>query len=42
LAEKRFRGSRVQALGSRDVKEHLEQLIRGRGLRTISEREHER
>lgn len=42
LAEKRFRGSRVQALGSRDVKERLEQLTRGRGLRTISEREHER
>jgi len=42
LAEQRFRGSRVRALGSREVKEHLEQLIRGRGLRIVSEREHER
>jgi len=42
IAEKRFAGSRVQALGSRAVKERLEQLIRGRGLQVVSEREHER
>jgi hypothetical protein len=42
FAEKRFRGSRVHALGRRAVKEQLEQLIRGRGLQVVSEREHER
>lgn len=42
LAEERFRGSRVQALGSRAVKEQLERLIRGRGLQLVSERGHER
>jgi hypothetical protein len=42
FAEHRFRGSRVQVLGSRAVKEELEQLIRARGLRMVSEREHER
>lgn len=42
LAEERFRGSRVQVLGSRGVREQLEQLVRGRGLRIIDEREHER
>ncbi len=42
LAEERFRGSRVQALGSRAVKAQLEELIRGRGLRIVGEREHER
>jgi hypothetical protein len=42
FAQERFRGSRVQVLGSRAVKEELEQLIRARGLRMVSEREHER
>jgi hypothetical protein len=42
FAEKRFRGSRVRMLGSRAVKEQLEVLIRGRGLRIVAEREHER
>jgi hypothetical protein len=42
LAEDRFRGSRVQALGSRAVKEQLEELIRERGLRIVGERERER
>ena len=42
FAEKRFRGSRVRMLGSRAVKGQLEVLIRGRGLRIVAEREHER
>jgi hypothetical protein len=42
LAEERFRCSRVQVLGSRSVKEQLERLVRGRGLRILNEREHER
>jgi hypothetical protein len=42
FAEQKFRGSRVRALGSRAVKHQLEQLIHGRDLRTIGEREHER
>lgn len=39
LAEDRFRGSPVQVLGSRAVKEQLEELIRERDLRTVSARE---
>ena len=42
LAEERFRGSRVQVLGSRGVREQLEQLVRERDLRVVGEREHER
>ena len=42
LAEKRFQGSHVRALGSQAVREELERLIRARGLRLLGEREHER
>jgi len=42
LGEERFRGSCVHLLGSRAVREQLEQLVRERNLRTMGEREHER
>jgi hypothetical protein len=42
MAEERFRGGRVQVLGSRGVRKQLEKLVRERNLRIVHEREQER
>jgi hypothetical protein len=42
LAEERFRGGRVQVVGSRGVRKQLEQLVREQGLQMVNDRERER